>query len=99
MSVTYPTTDIDKRKSHDEMPLAYAGEVNYTAIVKSGYHCACDIKIIADDIEEVDIMTVPFSMWPLVDVVYCVVFNLLILWLQVPIMFKTVLYPLTTPPY
>ena len=81
------------------MPLAYAGEVNYTAIVKSGYHCACDIKIIADDIEEVDIMTVPFSMWPLVDVVYCVVFNLLILWLQVPIMFKTVLYPLTTPPY
>ena len=29
----------------------------------------------------------------------CVVFNLLILWPQVPIMFKTVMHPLTTPPY
>ena len=48
---------------------------------------------------EEDIMTVLFSKQPLVDVVWCVVFNLLILWPQVPIMFKTVMYPLTTPPY
>ena len=47
------------------MPVVYAGEVNYTAIVKSGYHYASDIKIIADDIEEVDIMRVLFSKWPL----------------------------------
>ena len=95
MCVTFPI-NTDNRNSHDEMPLAYAGQV---AIVKSGYHCAADIKIIAGDIEEVDIMTVPFSKQPLVDVVCCVVFNLLILWPQVPIMFKTVMYPLTTPPY
>ena len=99
MCVTYPTANIANRNSHDEMSIQYAGEVNYTAIVKSGYHCASDFKIIADDINEVDIMTVFFSKLPLVDVVCCVVFNLLILWLQVPIMFKTVMYPLTTPPY
>ena len=46
------------------MPVVYAGEVNYTAIVKSGYHYASDIKIIADNIE-VDIMRVLFSKWPL----------------------------------
>ena len=97
MCVTYPI-NTDNRKSHDELSLQYAGQVNYTAIVKSGYHCACDIKIIADNIE-VDIRTVLFSKWLLVDVVCCVVFNLLILWPQVPIMSKTVMYPLTTPPY
>ena len=68
-------------------------------MLESGCHCACDIKII-DNIE-VDIRTVLFSKWHghLVDVVCCVVFNLLILWPQVPIMSKTVMYPLTTPPY
>ena len=65
MSVTYPITDIDKRKSHDEISLQYAGEVNYKAIVKSGYHYAADIKIIADGRDEVDILTVLFSKWPL----------------------------------
>ena len=94
--MTYPTTNIADRNSHNEMSLQYAGEVNYTAIVKSGYHCAADIKIVADDREEIDITTVLFSKWSLV---CCVVFNLLILWPQVPIMFKTVMYPLTTPPY
>ena len=61
MSVTYPTIDTADRTPHTEVTLAAAGEVNYTAIVESGYHCACDIKIIADDREEIDIMTVPFS--------------------------------------
>ena len=68
MTVTYPTANIADRNSHDEMSLQDAGEVNYTAIVKSGYHCACDIKIIVDDIE-IDIRTVLFSKRLLVDVV------------------------------
>ena len=50
------------------MPLAYAGEINYTVIVTSGFFGACDIKIMADDITEVDIKTVFFSK-SLVDVV------------------------------
>ena len=98
-SVTYPMANFANRNSHDEVPLAVAGQVNYTVIVKSGYHYAADIKIITDDADEIDIMTVPFSKRLLVDVVCCVVFNLIILWSQVPIMFKTVMYPLTTPPY
>ena len=59
--MTYPTSNIDNRVTHDEMPLAYAGEVDYTVIVKSGYFIACDIKIMADDITEIDIKTVLFS--------------------------------------
>ena len=61
MSVTYPTSNTDDRVTHDELPLAYAGEVNYTAIVESGFLCAADIKIIFDSREEIDIMTVFFS--------------------------------------
>ena len=61
MSVTYPLSNIDNKETHDEMPLAYAGEVNYTVIVESGYHCAADIKIIGDNREEFDIKTVLFS--------------------------------------
>ena len=74
MSVTYPRSNTADRSAHDELPLACAGEVNYTAIVKSGFLCAADIKIIFDGREEVDIMTVFFSK-SLVDVV----FNLVIL--------------------
>ena len=40
--MTYPI-DTDNRTPHTEVLLEVAGEVNYTAIVKSGYHCACDI--------------------------------------------------------
>ena len=61
MAVTYPTSNTDNRVIHDELPLTYAGKVNYTVIVKSGYHLACDIKIMADDISLVDIQTVLFS--------------------------------------
>ena len=61
MAVTYPTSNTDNRVTHDEVPLAYAGEVDYTVIVESGHHLACDIKIMADDITEVDIQTVLFS--------------------------------------
>ena len=62
MVVTYPTSNTDNdRVTHDEIPLATAGEVDYTVIVKSGCHLVCDIKIMADDITEVDIKTVLFS--------------------------------------
>ena len=61
MLVTYPLTNTADRSTHDELPLAYAGEVNYTAIVKSGFLCACDIMIIFDGSEVVDVMTVFFS--------------------------------------
>ena len=50
MAVTYPTSNSENRVTHDEIPLTYAGEVNYTVIVESGYHLACDIAIMADDI-------------------------------------------------
>ena len=59
--MTYPTSNIDNRVIHDEIPLAYAGAVKYTVIVESGYYLACDIKIMADDITVVDIKTVLFS--------------------------------------
>ena len=61
MLVTHPMTNIADRNSHDEMPLTYVGQVNYTVIVKSGYHYVGDIKIIADDREEIDVMTVLFA--------------------------------------
>ena len=98
MSETYPVTNSSDRTSHTEEAITQRGVMDYTVLVRKSCHCASDIMIIADD-REVDIMTVLFSKWPLVDVVCCVVFNLLILWPQVPIMFKTVPYPLTTPPY
>ena len=91
--MTYSATDT---ANGTPQSITQPGVIQYTAIVKSGYHCTSDIKIIVNDVEEIDIMTVLFSKWP---VVCCVVFNLLILWPQVPIMFKTVMYPLTTPPY
>ena len=72
--------------------------MEYKVIVEKGCHCASDIMIVAND-REIEMKIVFFSKWPLVDVVCCVVFNLLILWPQVPIMFKIVIYPLTTPPY
>ena len=61
MSVTYPRLNTADRKAHDEVPLTSAGEVDYTVIVKSGFLCACDIMIIFDGREEVDILTVFFS--------------------------------------
>ena len=61
VSVTYPTSNTDNRDTHDKVPLAYAGEMNYTVIVDSGYYFACDIKIIANDIFEVDVQTILFS--------------------------------------
>ena len=68
MAVTYPASNTDNRVTHDEIRLATAGAVDYTVIVESGYYFACDIKILADDITEVDEKTVLFSKL-LVDVV------------------------------
>ena len=96
--MTYPVTNSSDRTSHTEVAITQPGVIQYTVYVRKGCHCASDIKLITNDIE-VKMKTVLFSKWPLVDVVCCVVFNLLILWPQVPIMFKTVMYPLTTPPY
>ena len=96
MSETYPVTNSSDRTSHTEVAITQPGVMDYTVYVEKGCHCACDILIIDN---EKDMRTTSFSKWPLVDVVCCVVFNLLILWPQVPIMFKTVMYPLTTPPY
>ena len=95
--MTYPTANTSDRTSHPEVAITQPGVMNYTALVRKGCHCLSDIMIVAND--KIEMKTVPFSKWPLVDVVCCVVFNLLILWPQVPIMFKTVMYPLTTPPY
>ena len=95
--MTYPVTNSSDRTSHTKVAITQPGVIQYTVYVEKSCHCASDIMIV--DNREVDIATVPFSKWPLVDVVCCVVFNLLILWPQVPIMFKTVMYPLTTPPY
>ena len=96
--MTYPVTNTSDRTLHTEVNITQPGVINYTVYVRNKCHCASDIMIIVDD-KEIEMKTVLFSKWPLVDVVCCVVFNLLILWLQVPIMFKTVMYPLTTPPY
>ena len=93
--MTYPTTNSSNKASHTEVSITQPGVFNYTVIVEKGCHCASDIMIVAGD-RVVEMKTVLFSKWPLV---CCVVFNLLILWPQVPIMFKTVMYPLTTPPY
>ena len=98
MSVTYPRTDSSDRTSHPEVAITQPGVIQYTLRVRKGCHCGADIMIVADD-KLVEMKSANFSKWPLVDVVCCVVFNLLILWPQVPIMFKTVMYPLTTPPY
>ena len=80
------------------MNIPQSGVMNYTVYVEIGYQYQSDIMIVIED-RVVDMKSANFSKWPLVDVVCCVVFNLLILWPQVPIMFKTVMYPLTTPPY
>ena len=72
--MTYPTLNTHNRVTHDEIPLTYAGAVDYTVIVESGYFVTCDIKIMADDTTEVDIKTLLFSK-SLVNVA----FNLLIL--------------------
>ena len=95
MSETYPVTDISNRTPQPKVAITQPGVMDYTVLVQKGFHCA----FIAADDGKVDMKSVNFSKWPLVDVVCCVVFNLLILWPQVPIMFKTVMYPLTTPPY
>ena len=87
-----------RHNSYPEMAITQPGVIQYTVYVRKGFYYASDIMIIDND-RGVDMKTVLFSKWPLVDVVCCVVFNLLILWPQVPIMFKTVMYPLTTPPY
>ena len=94
--MTYPVTNSSDRTSHTEVAITQRGVMDYTVYVEKSCHCASDIMIFGN---EEDIMTVLFSKQPLVDVVCCVVFNLLILWPQVPIMFKTVMYPLTSPPY
>ena len=96
--MTYPVTDSSDRTSHTEVAITQPGVIQYTVYVKNGCHFKCDISIVNNEKED-DMKTVPFSKQPLVDVVCCVVFNLLILWLQVPIMFKTVPFPLTTPLY
>ena len=98
MSVTYPIINSSDRTPQPVVNITQHGVMNYTVCVKKGFHCASDIMIVIDD-REVDMKSANFSKWLLVDVVCCVVFNLLILWPQVPIMFKTVMYPLTTPPY
>ena len=98
MSVTYPVTNSSDRTPHTEVAITQPGVIQYTVYVRKGCHYVSDIMIIIGD-RVVDIKTTTFSKQPLVDVVCCVVFNLLILWPQVPIMFKTVMYPLTTPPY
>ena len=92
--MTYPITNSSDRTPHTEVAITQPGVLQYSVYVGKSCHCASDIMIVV-----VDRKTVLFSKWPLVDVVCCVVFNLLILWPQVPIMFKTVMYPLTTPPY
>ena len=96
--MTYPVTNSSDRNPHTEVAITQPGMIQYTVYVGRRCHCASDIMIV-DNEKEDDMRTISFSKWPLVDVVYCVVFNLLILWPQVPIMFKTVMYPLTTPPY
>ena len=100
MFETYPRTSHAMRTQHPEMAITQSGVMQYTIILEKSCHCASDIIIVDNGKElEDDMKTVNFSKWLLVDVVCCVLFNLLILWPQVPIMFKTVMYPLTTPPF
>ena len=93
--VTYPIINSSDIILYPEMAITQPGVIQYTVYVRKGFYYASDIMIIDND-RGVDMKTVLFSKWPLVDVVCCVVFNLLILWPQVHNVQDC---PLTTPPY
>ena len=95
--MSYPKANSSDRTLHTEVAITEPGKMEYKVIVEKSCHCASDIMIVVND-REIEMKQVFFSKL-LVDVVCCVVFNLLILWPQVPMMFKVVMYPLTTPPY
>ena len=98
MAVTYPlknTSDITMHKA--EGTIAEPGEKSFTVIVKRGFEYACDVVIIAAKTIEIDRRSINFSAFMRYFVkLYTYYFCLL---LKVHSIFKTVMYPLTTPPY
>ena len=87
MSETYPAINSSDRTPHTEVAITQPGVLQYTIYIQKSCHCTSDIMIVDNEKEE-DLRIISFSKRPLVG---CVVFNLLILWPQVPIMFKTVM--------
>ena len=77
--MTYPITNSSDRTSHTEVAITQPGVIQYTVYV-GRVVILHDIMIFADD--NTEMKSANFSKQSLVDVVCCVVFNLLILWLH-----------------
>ena len=67
MAVSYPKANSSDRTPHTEVAITQPGVMEYTVYVEKGCHCASDIMIVVDD-REIEMKTVFFSKWLLVDV-------------------------------
>ena len=78
---------------HSVGTIAEPGELSFTVIVKQGQECACDVLIVTKSNIEIDKRSTNFSKFIMFNV------NNDYFSIRIHLTFKTVMYPLTTPPY